>query len=62
MLAAMLRLPTAGGATPQHDAYAARFNAAVDQALAAPEAATALARHFYWDIGAPAATSGIGCF
>lgn len=58
VLAAMLRLPTAGGATPQHDAYAVRFNDAVDEALAAPEAAAALARHFYWDIGTPATTSG----
>lgn len=31
---------------------------AVQEALEAPEAVAALARHFYWDIGTPGTTSG----
>jgi len=58
VLAAMLRLPASGGATEEHHVYAACFNDALEGALAAPQAAAALRRHFYWDMGASGATSG----
>ena len=48
VLAAMLQLPVVGGATPQHDAFAARYNAALQAALSAPQVLPALHQHFQW--------------